>query len=272
MNDPKHPEPTTAGLCQFHALGEGADQRQIAYRTRPASRSGQMGIVWLGGFKSDMHSTKALAIDAFAAARGMAYLRFDYSGHGESSGRFEDGTIGHWAAESLALLRSQTQGPQIIVGSSMGGWIALLLARALFAQNDAHRLGGLVLIAPAIDFTQALMWDRFPTSVQAEIERTGQWMRPSPYAPEPYPITRRLIEEGRQHLLLGSALRSHCPVHILQGMQDPDVPWQHAMTLVEHLAADPVVLTLIRDGDHRLSRDEDIKRLMLAIESLITQP
>jgi pimeloyl-ACP methyl ester carboxylesterase len=268
MNDPKQLHMTSRRVPQFMPFGTDPNQRQLAFRRRPASLPGQTGIVWLGGFKSDMQSTKALAVDAWAAARGLPYLRFDYSGHGESSGHFEDGTIGDWTEESLAMVRSQTEGRQILVGSSMGGWIALLLARALVAQHEVHRLAALVLIAPAVDFTERLMWDSFPAAVRAEIESTGRWMRLTAHAPEPYPITRNLIVEGRQHLLFGSALRSHCPVHILQGMQDPDVPWQHAMTLVEHLAADPVVMTLIRDGDHRLSRDEDIKRLVTAIESL----
>jgi pimeloyl-ACP methyl ester carboxylesterase len=254
---------------QFESVGAGARQRQLAFRRRAATVPDKAGIVWLGGLKSDMHSTKALAIDAWARAQGQAYLRFDYSGHGESGGRFDEGCIGDWIEESLAMVRAQTDGPQIFVGSSMGGWIALLLARALFAQSEGDRLGGLVLIAPAIDFTEILMWDRFPAAVRTEIETTGRWMRPSAYSSEPYPITRKLIIDGRQHLLFGTALRSHCPVHILQGMKDPDVPWQHAMTLVEHLAADPVVITLIRDGDHRLSRDEDVKRLQLTIEALV---
>jgi pimeloyl-ACP methyl ester carboxylesterase len=143
------------------------------------------------------------------------------------------------------------------------------MARALFARADAQRLAALVLIAPAVDFTQTLIWERLPEEARSEIETSGRWMRPTPYSPDPHPITRNLIVEGRQHLLLGSALRSHCPVHILQGMCDTDVPWQHTMILVEHLAADPVVLTLIRDGDHRLSREEDVRRLLHAIEAFL---
>jgi pimeloyl-ACP methyl ester carboxylesterase len=269
MNDAKYLEQSGREPPQFQAIGSGAAARQIAFRRRPAQALGCPGLVWLGGFKSDMHSFKALAVDAWAADHGLACLRFDYSGHGESGGAFEAGTIGCWTEESVALIGSQTAGRQILIGSSMGGWIALLVARALFARNEAHRLAALVLIAPAVDFTETLMWERFPEAVRTEIEAAGRWMRPTPYASEPYPITRNLIVEGRQHLLLGSALRSYCPVHILQGMRDPDVPWQHAMTLVEHLAADPVVLTLVRDGDHRLSREEDVKRLLLAIEAFL---
>jgi pimeloyl-ACP methyl ester carboxylesterase len=269
MNPSETAQPFDPSPPQFESVGTGARQRQLAFRRRDATVPDRVGIVWLGGLKSDMQSTKAVAIDEWARAHGRAYLRFDYSGHGESGGRFDEGCIGDWVEESLALVRSQTAGPQIFVGSSMGGWIALLLARALFDQNESQRLGGLVLIAPAIDFTEILMWDRFSAAVRTEIETTGRWMRPSTYSPEPYSITHKLIVDGRRHLLFGTALRSHCPVHILQGMKDPDVPWQHAMTLVEHLAADPVVITLIRDGDHRLSRDEDIKRLQLAIEALV---
>lgn len=239
--------------------------RRIAFRARPGAGP---GIVWLGGFKSDMLSTKAARLDAWAAERGRARLRFDYSGHGESGGRFEEGTIGQWLEESLALIRGQTRGPQILVGSSMGGWIALLVARALAAAGEAERLAGMVLIAPAVDFTQALLWPRMPPEARTDVETKGVWMRPSQYSPEPYPLTRALFEDGREHLLFGGMVRSHCPVHILQGMRDPDVPWPHAMDLVQRLDSDPVVITLIKDGDHRLSREEDIARLLAAVEAI----
>jgi pimeloyl-ACP methyl ester carboxylesterase len=242
----------------------------IAYRRR-APKPGaaeRPGIVWLGGFKSDMLSTKAERLDQWAAEQGRACLRFDYSGHGESGGRFEDGTIGSWLEDSLAVIEAQTEGPQILVGSSMGGWIALLVARALAARNATARLAGMVLIAPAIDFTEALMWPRLSEDAKRDLETKGVWMRPTPYAPEPYPVTRALFEDGRRHLLLDDTVRSYCPVHILQGMQDPDVPWDHAMTLVHHLAGDPVTVTLIKDGDHRLSREEDIARLLAAVDGI----
>lgn len=244
--------------------------RSIAFRRREAVSGVETrpGIVWLGGFKSDMQSTKAQRLDAFAAEQGRACLRYDYSGHGESGGRFEDGTISKWTEESLALIRAQTDGPQILVGSSMGGWIALLVARALGAEEAAKRLAGLVLIAPAVDFTEALMWARMTPDIRRQIEDTGVWLRESAYSPEPYPVTRALIEDGRRNLLLGDTIHAHACVHILQGMQDPDVPWSHAMTLVEHLAGDCVTLSLIKDGDHRLSREEDIASLLSAVDAI----
>jgi pimeloyl-ACP methyl ester carboxylesterase len=246
------------------------DGCEIAFRRRSAdpARPSRPGIVWLGGFKSDMQSTKAQKLDDLAAAEGRACLRFDYSGHGESGGRFEDGVISRWLGESLALIRAQTSGPQVVVGSSMGGWIALLAARAMGAGEARERLAGLVLIAPAVDFTEALMWAQMPAQVRRQIETEGVWLRHSAYAAEPYPITRALIEDGRRNLLLGEMIEAHAPVHILQGMQDPDVPWAHAMTLVEHLAGDCVTLSLIKDGDHRLSRDEDIAALIAAVSGI----
>lgn len=243
---------------------------RLAFRKRSAKpgEPKKPGIVWLGGFKSDMLSTKAARLDEFAAAEGRSCLRFDYSGHGESQGRFEDGTISRWTQESLAMIRAQTDGPQIVVGSSMGGWIALLAARAMGAEEAAQRLAGLVLIAPAVDFTERLMWAQMPAALRKEIETKGVWLRESAYSPEPTPITRALIEDGRRNLMFDGAIEAHAPVHILQGMQDPDVPWSHAMTLVEHLAGDCVTLSLIKDGDHRLSRDEDIQALITAVANI----
>ena len=249
---------------QFLDLGD----RRIAYRARAATGAGKPGVVWLGGFKSDMDSSKAQALDAHCAREGRACLRFDYSGHGISGGAFEDGTIGRWAEESLAVLRAASTGPQILVGSSMGGWIALLAARALAAAGESERLAGLVLIAPAVDFTQALLWPRLPEEAREAILREGRYERPSAYSPEPYVYTRALIEDGRRHLLLGGIVRAHAPVRILQGMKDPDVPYAHALTLVEHMPMDPVTLTLVRDGDHRLSREEDIRLLIEAVEGV----
>lgn len=249
---------------QFLDVGQGGDIRRIAFRKREGSGP---CVVWLGGFRSDMTATKAEAVDEWAARNGRAFLRLDYSGHGQSGGRFEDGTISRWLEEALAVLHRHAGPAPVLVGSSMGGWIALLAARALRAEGQGP--SGLVLIAPAADFTQALMWPAFPEEVRRTIMEKGVWMRPSAYSDEPYPITRTLIEDGRKHLLLdGPPLVTGCPVHILQGMQDPDVPWRHAMRIVEQLPGDEVVTTLIKDGDHRLSRPQDIERLVAAVEGI----
>jgi pimeloyl-ACP methyl ester carboxylesterase len=226
------------------------------------------GLFWLGGFNSDMQGTKAQALARWAAETGRACLRFDYSGHGESAGALTDGTISRWLEESVAVFDAFCRGPQIVVGSSMGAWIALLMLRVLNRRAAAHpgaSVAGLVLIAPAVDFTEVLMWQKFPRTVQREIEDKGVWARPSAYSDEPYLITRRLIEDGRRHLLLGDMIEPGCPVRILQGVKDPDVPWSHAAELVARIARDDVVLTLVKDGDHRLSRPEDIERLLGAV-------
>ncbi len=236
--------------------------RTIAVRTREGKSP---GLFWLGGFKSDMEGTKAEALDRWAAEQGRACLRFDYSGHGESGGDFREGTIGQWLDDSLAVHRGFAQGPQVLIGSSMGGWLALLLAKRLREIAGAPPLAGMVLIAPAVDFTEELMWKNFSPAIRREIEEKGEWLRPSDYAEGPYPITRKLIEDGRKHLLLGGLIEPGCPVHILQGVHDPDVPWGHAVELVSRLARDDVVLTLIKDGDHRLSRPEDVERLIAAV-------
>ena len=251
----------------FIWVGEGDGRRRIAVRARAG---GSPGLIWLGGFNSDMKGTKALALDAWAAEHGRGCVRFDYSGHGESGGAFIDGTIGRWLEESVAVYEQFCRGPQVAIGSSMGGWMALLLAREIARRaSDQASLAGLVLIAPAPDFTEQLMWNGFSPEVREEIQTKGVWMRPSQYGDgAPYPITRALIEEGRNHLLLGSAIEVGCPVRILQGAQDPDVPWQHAFALAHRLPAEDVVLTMIQDGDHRLSRPQDIARIMAAVAEM----
>ena len=248
------------------------DGPRLAFLARPA-RKGQKapGLVWLGGFRSDMRGSKAEFLDSFAAENGRACLRFDYSGHGESEGDFADGTIGRWASEALAAFRRLTEGPQIVIGSSMGGWIALLLARALAEAGEAGRLAGMVLIAPAVDFTEELIWPLLPESVRRAIMAEGVWMRPADAYGEGYPLTRALFEDGRAQSLFGGEIRTHCPVAILQGMADPDVPWRHAMRLVESLAADPATISLIKDGDHRLSRPQDLQAPAGAIEAIGAQ-
>lgn len=252
--------PGAETLTQIDVAG-----RAIAVRAIPGQGP---GVVWLGGFKSDMMGGKAQALAEWASRRGQAYVRFDYSGHGESAGRFEDGTISQWLEDARAVFEAKTRGPQILVGSSMGGWMALLLARAL-AAGGGGRLAGLVLIAPAPDFTETLMWERFAPEVRAQLLSTGRFERPSDYSDEPYVITRALIEDGRRHLILGQPFSVGCPVRILQGALDTDVPWQHAMSLVSCLAEDDVVFTLVKDGDHRLSRPEDLERMIGAVEGLL---
>jgi pimeloyl-ACP methyl ester carboxylesterase len=244
-----------------------APARSLAVRVRDGkSGVGGPGLFWLGGFKSDMKGTKAAALDRWAEDNGRAYVRFDYSGHGESGGDFTDGTITRWLAESAAVYTAFCQGPQVAIGSSMGGWLALLLARRLREVKTAAPMAGIVLIAPAVDFTEALMWQQFSPAIKREIAEKGVWMRPSQYAEGPYPITRALIEDGRKHLLMDGLIETGCPVHILQGVKDPDVPWRHAVELVSRFARDDVVLTLIKDGDHRLSRPEDIERILAAVK------
>jgi pimeloyl-ACP methyl ester carboxylesterase len=249
----------------FIEVGKDEAARRIAVR---ACKGAAPGLFWLGGFNSDMQGTKALALDAWAAEHQRACVRFDYSGHGESGGAFIDGTIGRWLEESVAVFEQFCRGPQVVIGSSMGGWMALLLAREI-AKRDGSRasLAGLVLIAPAPDFTEALMWNRLSPEARHDIETQGVWLRPSQYG-APYPITRGLIEDGRNHLLLGSAIDVGCPVRILQGAQDPDVPWKHAFALAHRLPKDDVVLTVIQDGDHRLSRPQDIARILAAVAEI----
>ncbi len=249
----------------FLDVGQAGTARKIAVRRRNGAAP---GLMWLGGFKSDMGGTKAIALDQWAGAHSRACARFDYSGHGELGGKFVDGTISRWLEESIAVFDACCDGPQVLVGSSMGGWLALLLAREIRRRPEpagSASLAGLVLIAPAVDFTEELMWKRFPASVKREIETTGVWMRPSQYSEEPYEITAGLIADGRRHLLLGGLIEIGCPVRILQGVEDPDVPWRHAVELVSRLAQDDVVLSLVKDGDHRLSRPEDVERLLGAV-------
>jgi pimeloyl-ACP methyl ester carboxylesterase len=246
------------------SVGTGPIARPIAVRARSGAAP---GLFWLGGFKSDMRGTKAQALDDWAARGGRAMVRFDYSGHGESGGTFAEGTIGRWLEESLAVFRQCCSGEQVAIGSSMGGWIALLLARELARAGNGNgpSLKGLVLIAPAVDFTEELIWKRMSPAIQKEVLDEGVWLRPSAYDEDGYPITRALIEEGRNHLLLDGMIETGCPVRILQGVRDEDVPWQHAVELTSRFARDDVVLTLVKDGDHRLSRPEDVERLIAAV-------
>jgi pimeloyl-ACP methyl ester carboxylesterase len=227
------------------------------------------GLVWLGGFKSDMAGTKADVLDRWAADRELSFTRHDYSGHGESAGRFEDGTISRWLHESLAVFERFTEGPQILVGSSMGGWIALRMAQELDKAGKSKRLAGMLLIAPAPDFTVELMEPKLSDDHRAALETQGYFEEPSEYSDQPNIYTRALFEDGRKNRVLTGVIDTHCPVHILQGMADPDVPHSHAQRLVEHLPSDDVTLTLIRDGDHRLSREQDLALLERTAEGLV---
>jgi len=228
--------------------------RRLAYRyAHPAT---QPTFVWLSGFMSDMSGTKVLELEAWAKSEGYRFLASDYSGHGLSDGDFKDGTISAWREDALAAIEALTSGPLVLVGSSMGGWMALLSALAL-----PERVSALVLIAPAPDFTDKLMWPEFSEAQKAEIMETGLTLKPSDYG-EPYPITRKLIEDGRNWSLLDAPVAFDGPVRILQGQQAADVPWQHAHRLVDTMNTDDLVFSLIKDGDHRLSRPQDIARLL----------
>jgi pimeloyl-ACP methyl ester carboxylesterase len=259
--------------AQF-ALSHNWNDETVEIALKSAQRGGggnKPGLVWLGGFHSDMEGTKAMAMVEEADRLGCSSLRFDYSGHGSSGGTFEKGTISRWVDESLAVFLAHTDGPQILVGSSMGAWIALRLAQELANKQQADRLAGLLLIAPAPDLTTRLMEPSFSASQLQSRHSNGYIEEPSEYSDEPNIITRALIEDGRDNQVLSGDLSVGAPVRILQGMQDPDVPFEHALQLVECLAHDDVQITLVKDGDHRLSRDEDIAMLRRTIGLMIDQ-
>ncbi|WP_372783884.1 alpha/beta fold hydrolase [Phenylobacterium sp.] len=222
-------------------------------------------VVWLGGFRSDMTGAKAQALADWAKVAGRAYLRFDYLGHGSSSGDFRSkGTITRWREDALAVLDDLVEGPAVLVGSSMGGWIACLAAMA-----RPERVSAMVLVAPAPDFTEKLMTPEIPPDGHAALAADGVWLRPSEYG-DPYPITRTLLEDGARWSILGAEpVPIEVPVRILQGGADPDVPWRHALELAQALKGRDVVFSLIKDGDHRLSRPEDIARLLAAVDEAL---
>ncbi len=222
-------------------------------------------VVFLPGLRSDMQGSKALALRDWCAARGQAMLRLDYSGHGDSDGAFTDGCIGQWAADAASVVAARVSGPMIIVGSSMGGWIGLLLARNLGAQ-----LRGYVGIAAAPDFTERLMWAAMAPHERQALVSQGALHIPSEYG-EDMIITRKLIEDGRQNLVLETPLALPCPVRLLQGQADPDVPWELAITLAAHLDSPDVQTILIKDGDHRLSRPGDLAVLTSTLAALLSQ-
>jgi pimeloyl-ACP methyl ester carboxylesterase len=252
---------TTPSAAETPSALTREDGATIAYHRRGGKGP---GIVFLGGFRSDMTGTKARFLDGFCAARGQAYLRFDYFAHGSSSGDFAEATLGRWQEDALLVLDRLCEGPQILVGSSLGGWLMLLVALA-----RPQRIVALVGIAAAPDATEDLMWARFPREVQEEILLKGSALLPSAYSSEGYLFTRQLIEEGRRHLVMRSAIALSCPVRLLHGMKDPDVPWQTSLALAERLAASDVQVTLIKDGDHRLARDGDLALIARVIDSLL---
>ena len=220
-------------------------------------------VVWLGGFRSEMSGTKADALAGWAATRGRDFLRFDYCGHGASGGDFADATVTRWRGDGLAVVDRLTEGPVVLVGSSMGGWLACLAALA-----RPERVKALVLIAPAADFTSALLEPSLPDEARVALERDGVWLRPSPYDPAGYPITAKLLEDGARWTILPGPIPIDVPVRILQGGADQDVPWRHALELSHAVKSQDVVFTLIRDGDHRLSRPQDLARLVAAVEEV----
>lgn len=238
---------------------------KIAYR-QSTGDTARTGLVWLGGFHSDMLGEKATALHAAAEADNRAFLRFDYSGHGESDGDFEDGTISAWREDALAALDQLTSGPVVLVGSSMGGWISLLLALA-----RPERVAGLVLLAPAPDFTEKLMWTRFGEAEKRQIMEQGSWTRPSAYDEDGYPITRQLIEDGAQWSILDNPITFTGPIRIFHGALDEDVPPDHSRRIVDAATTEDVTWTLIKDGDHRLSREPDIARMTAEALSLAAQ-
>ncbi len=252
---------------QIHTMTDGTAIAFLQDGAAPGTMQA-CGTFWLGGFKSDMRGTKAEVLAAHARRSGRSFVRFDYSGHGESGGAFVDGTISAWLDQAEAVFRHHAQGRRVLVGSSMGGWIAMLLARRLIEAGEGDRLGGLILIAPATDMTKDLMWDKYGEAFRDEVMRLGKYERPSEYSDEPYVITRALIEDGRQHLMLESGLKVPCPVRILQGEDDPDVPWQHGMKVYQSLRGEDVSFDLIKHGDHRLSTDRDLARLVETADAL----
>lgn len=261
--------PTTTTNPEFLTVGIGKAERRIAVLVRRA-KDGEPGttLVWLSGYRSDMSGTKAVELTGLADRLGLNCIRFDYSGHGLSGGDFADGTISRWLEEALAVISHIAPKRVVLVGSSMGGWIALRLAQELRRRSDAPAIQGMVLIAPAPDFTIDLVEPNLSDAERASLAERGYFEEPSEYSPEPNIFTRRLLEDGRANQVLTGIVETGSPVHILQGMQDMDVPYAHALKLVEHLPADDVVLTLIRDGDHRLSRPQDIERMLAAVTAL----
>jgi pimeloyl-ACP methyl ester carboxylesterase len=245
---------------QQPAILARADGATIAYHHNSGHGP---GVIFCGGFKSDMTGIKATMLDAFCRSRDQQFTRFDYQGHGASSGAFEDGTIGLWREDLLTVFEEVTEGPQIVVGSSMGAWMALLLT---LLRRD--RIAGLVLLAPAADFTTELLWKSLTPEAKQSIERDGLWMRPSIYDDGPYPITRNLIEESRAHLVLGHPIPFDGPVRILLGLRDEVIPASHVLRTADAIDSDDIEITLIKNGDHRLSTAGDLDKIRTAVDAL----
>ena len=251
---------TSPGGDSIAWLNDGAETRD----------DGPCGTFWLGGFMSDMQGSKASALAEIAELTGRSAVRFDYSGHGASSGEFADGTIGKWLDEAQAVFTEVARGLRVLVGSSMGGWIAMLLARRLLkeAPGEAARIRAMVLLAPATDMTKDLMWDKFSDEQRREMEKEGRLLIPSDYGDEPYVITRELIEEGKQHLMLEEGLAAPFPVRIHQGEEDKDVPWEHGLKVYEAISGEDVSFTLIKGADHRLSSPRELRMLQEVVLAL----
>jgi pimeloyl-ACP methyl ester carboxylesterase len=239
---------------------ELSDGRRLAY-ARVAGRG--PCILFCGGFTSDMTGTKAMTLEAHCRAMGRAFIRFDYTGHGASSGAFGDGTIGAWIDDSLAIVDRVSEGPLVVVGSSMGGWIMLHLALA-----RPERVRALLGIAPAPDFTEDLLLPEASAEQRRALEERGRWMQPSAYGDEPYPVTAGLIEDGKRHMLLRAPIPIRCPVHLLHGQRDADVPWRTSLRLAERLESEDVTIELLKAGDHRLSGEPELARIIAAVERL----
>jgi pimeloyl-ACP methyl ester carboxylesterase len=248
-------------MSDKHSILTREDGTTIGYRLR-AGKSPT--VVFLCGFRSDMSGTKAEALDAFCAARGQAFARFDYFAHGVSSGDFADATIGRFLADTLAVIDKLTEGKLVLVGSSLGGWLAVLAALA-----RPERVTGLIGIAAAPDATEDLMWQRFPFDLREEIITKGSARIPSRYGEDGYLITRQLIEEARNHLVMRAPIAIDRPVRLLHGMMDPDVPYETSLALLDRIAGDNVQVSLVKDGDHRLSRPQDIELLLRTLAALL---
>ncbi|MDR6755345.1 pimeloyl-ACP methyl ester carboxylesterase [Mycoplana sp. BE70] len=262
------------GAIERLTVGDGTESRDIAMVLLPQRDGNTLPhLLWLGGYRSDMTGTKAVELARFAEERGTACIRLDYSGHGASGGAFVDGTISRWLEEALAVVdhaRARLGSQRlVIVGSSMGGWLALRVAQELRQRGRGDDVAGMVLVAPAPDFTSELIEPNLTEAERASLAERGFFEEPTPYGPDPNIYTLKLIEDGRRNRVLDGVIDAGCPIHVLQGMEDPDVPYTHAVRLMEHLSCDDAVLTLIRDGDHRLSRPEDIEKLREAVSHIL---